>query len=73
MSRESLQKMPSKARSLGIIIEDVLDDAEPETPIEFRKAEIETVNKVLDRIDQVSAKRVSEGFSKRNFQLGTSM
>ena len=70
MNREMMQKTPSVARSLGLIIEDVVMEPEPEIPIEFRKGEIETVQKVLDRIDQVAAKRVSEGFSKRNFQLG---
>ena len=42
----------------------------PEEPIEFRLKEAETVRKVLDRIDQLSAKRIKEGFSKRNFMLG---
>jgi hypothetical protein len=69
MSRRSLLKeqTPSKAREMGIIFE---DDSEEEQVPEFRTGEIETVNKVLERIDQVSAKRVKEGFSKRNFQLG---
>jgi hypothetical protein len=70
MSRRKLineEQLPSMARSMGIIFE---DDESEKDPIEFRRGEIETVNKVLDRIDQVSAKRVKEGFSKRNFQLG---
>lgn len=57
------------ARSLGFIMEEEVIE-EPQTPIEFRRGELETVQKVLDRIDQVSAKRVKEGFSKRNFQIG---
>lgn len=68
MSRGNLQKAPSSARSLGVIFEDEIQ--EKEVPIDFRKGEMETVQKVLDRIDQISAKRVKEGFSKRNFMLG---
>jgi hypothetical protein len=68
--RSSLQKAPSSARSLGVIFEDELTPIEEAPPIDFRKTEVETIQKVLDRIDQVSAKRISEGFSKRNFMLG---
>jgi hypothetical protein len=44
------------------------EEAEP--IISFQDAEAKTVSKVLDRIDQVAAKRVNEGFSQRNFTLG---
>lgn len=78
MSRRSLLNPSSKtalsARSLGIIFENV--QAEEEEPLpsiedQFRRGEVETVEKVLDRIEAVSAKRVKEGFSKRNFEVGT--
>ena len=44
-------------------------DAE-ENEIIFHTAEVETIHKVLDRIDQIATKRRNEGFNETNFTIG---
>lgn len=46
------------------------EEAENTGDVKFKDAEANTVRKVLERIDQVAAKRVNEGFSRRHFTLG---
>eukprot|EP00578_Thalassiosira_sp_NH16_P005214 CAMPEP_0181135722 /NCGR_PEP_ID=MMETSP1071-20121207/32806_1 /TAXON_ID=35127 /ORGANISM="Thalassiosira sp., Strain NH16" /LENGTH=103 /DNA_ID=CAMNT_0023222393 /DNA_START=139 /DNA_END=451 /DNA_ORIENTATION=- len=40
---------------------------------DYKKGEAETIRRVLDEIDMVSVKRMSEGFNEFNFSMGVSI